>query len=179
MVLIQMFLLFKRFLITRVSSSQPSQRMKFNTIFLWTLCFQRVGSDLSPFHGKWRGLTTNNTPSLPYFQIHPTTVYAIHDDAKVSMDVKSFQDKSTHIHLEMHNLRVHKAPLNLHLMDYRILRLVRLLMKHGLNLHVVSLTKSEITVRWVIGDPHPLETGEVHLQRTADNDDDDMTTTCT
>ena len=120
--------------------------MKLKNIIFWGLCFQRGGCDISHLTGRWKSpLDTSDTS---YFQVKESAIFAIRPDAKVSMDIRNIKKNNNIIELEMDNLKVHHAPLYLNVFDFRVLRFVRHLMKHGLTLEFSTLPNSTVVVNW-------------------------------
>jgi hypothetical protein len=95
-------------------------------------------------------------------------IYAIRESSKVSMDIKNFKKHNNQLQLQMDNLRVHSAPMYLSVFDYRVLRFIRILMKHGMTLEFASLPDKTVSVKWKIQDAavnKTLQEGKLYLSK--------------
>ena len=84
------------------------------------------------------------------------------------MDIKNFKKNNNLLQIQMDNLRVHSAPLYLSLFDYRVLRFIRVLMKHGMTLEFASLPDQTLMVKWKIQETmanKTLQEGKLYLSK--------------
>lgn len=122
--------------------------MKLKNIIFGVMCFQRGVCDLSFLKGKWGSTVKSENSS--YFHVKDSSIYAIREDSKVSMDIKKFEKNGSLLKLEMNNFKVHSAPLFLNVFDYRVIRFVRNLMKYGISLEFATLPNSSLVVNWKV-----------------------------
>lgn len=166
--------------------------MKFNTfkVFLYSImCFQGTHCDFPFFKGRWSSssnveqsssssIITNNhentidtSSSTPYFQFKDSKLFAVRDNAKLSMDIKNIgrSNENNHLQFQLANLKVHSVPLYFSIFDYRIVSFVRLLMKHGLTIEFHSISKDDLVVKWIVRDnDRVLQKGKLLLSNIGD-----------
>jgi hypothetical protein len=148
--------------------------MRVLNILFGTLCFQGGSGDLSFLRGKWKGLMNQNDSS--YFHVKDNSIYAIRENAKLSMDIKFVKKQNDVLHLNLNNLKIHSVPVMLSVFDYRVVNFVRRLMKHGMTLEFSTLPNTTLVVSWKIHhseDNKVIQEGEVMLsQFSRDNQDE-------
>lgn len=136
------------------------------------LCFQQGQCDLSSFFkGRWIAGSKDRDSS--YFQVKNSSIFAIKKNAKLSMDIKNIQHRPDQtVQFEMANLRIHSIPMVFNVMDYKIVSVLRLLMKHGLTLEFHNMSPSSVVVHWTIRDKeNVLQKGRLTLTNTIDEND--------
>lgn len=144
--------------------------MKFTNIIFWAMCFQKCGCDFSSLHGKWKPALELSNNS--YFHVKDSSIYAIKENAKLSMDIRNFKKNDNIMQLQLDNLQVHHAGIYLSMFDYRVIRFVRRLMKHGMTLEFSTLPDSTLSVTWKIHENGViLQEGNVCLSKCHNLDD--------
>lgn len=146
--------------------------MKILNIIFWSLCFQRGGCDLSLLQGKWRSITDLNDSS--YFHVKDTSIFAVRENAKLSMDITNFKKEKNILQLQMNNLKIHHAPLYLNVFDLRVFSFMRTLMKHGMTLHFSTLPNATMIVRWSVSEKDKtkiLHEGKIMVSNVPDERD--------
>lgn len=140
--------------------------MKLINIFVCIMCFQRGGCDFSFLKGRWK--PTSDKEANSYFQLKGESIYAVSEDAKVSMDIKNFKKKGNLFQLEMENLKIHSKPVYLNIFDFKVIRFIRQLMSHGMMLEFLTLPNATIVVKWTIHERKKnktLQHGRVYLSK--------------
>lgn len=139
-----------------------------NFLFCSLLCFQHGHSDIPFLRGRWVAGSKDDVSS--YFQVRNSSIYAIKKNAKLSMDIKNIQHRPDRtVEFEMANLRIHSVPMVFNVLDYKIVAVLRLLMKHGVTLEFQRLSSSSIVVNWTIREKdRTLHTGRLTLSNVSD-----------
>lgn len=142
--------------------------MKLLPIFFSTLCFSNGVYDMNFLRGKWFSIFETNATS--YFHVKDSSIYAVMDTAKVRMDVTRIWKEDGMMKLHVQDLKILSTPKNMNIFDFRVYSFIRVLMKHGMNLHLEHLPNSTTVVHWAVEEEDTVKRtvhhkGEVSLFR--------------